>query len=167
MITERQMQVWLHRYMERKNRHSILPNVSMYGWEADLVCMTKAGYLHEIEIKVSRSDFKADFKKRKHLYLSKQLNITTDRIPNYFWYACPWGLIMPEEVPAYAGLIWINPRSYVHGNEEVWKAPRIHKSKVSDKRKEELFNVCYWRMWSSYDKIAKLQHKLEEKCISK
>jgi len=164
-VTERQMQVWLHQLMLKKSRHSILPNVSMYGWEADLVCMTKADYMHELEIKISRSDFKADFKKRKHMFLSGKIPLRGsmfERIPNYFWYVCPWGLIQPEEVPEYAGLIWVNTRSYITGTEEVWKAPKIHTNKVSDERKEDMRNVTYWRMWSAYDKIAKLQQKLDK-----
>lgn len=33
------------------------------SFEADLLAMTQAGYLHEVEIKVSRADFKKDFEK--------------------------------------------------------------------------------------------------------
>ncbi len=42
-------------------------NVFMYGWECDFFSMTSSGYAVEVEIKVSRSDFFADFKKKdKH-----------------------------------------------------------------------------------------------------
>lgn len=39
--------------------------------------------------------------------------------PNSFYYACPDGLIKPEEIPAYAGLIY--------GDRIIKKAPYIHK----------------------------------------
>ena len=33
--------------------------------ESDYLCITKSGYIHEIEIKISRSDFANDFKHKK------------------------------------------------------------------------------------------------------
>lgn len=48
-----------------KRSDIIVPNVSwgLLNHEADMVVMTKSGYLTEIEIKRSWEDFKADFKK--------------------------------------------------------------------------------------------------------
>jgi hypothetical protein len=37
-----------------------------HDWETDFFVRSKSGYAYEIEIKVSRSDYKADFKKPKH-----------------------------------------------------------------------------------------------------
>ena len=50
------------------------------------------------EIKVSRSDFKADNKMYTYLPLVHQLYLV-----------CPKGLIQPEELPIEIGLIWYNP----------------------------------------------------------
>jgi len=48
-------------------RNIIVPNV-WWGWglnhECDLVVLTKSGYAYEVEIKVSKSDLRADLKKR-------------------------------------------------------------------------------------------------------
>lgn len=42
-------------------KHTIvLPNVHFWGWESDLVSVSKAGYAYEYEIKVSRADFLAE-----------------------------------------------------------------------------------------------------------
>jgi hypothetical protein len=41
-------------------------NVYVHSWEADHFSMTSSNYAYEIEVKVSRSDFFADFKKPKH-----------------------------------------------------------------------------------------------------
>jgi hypothetical protein len=41
-------------------------NVFLHGWEADSFSVTSSMYSYEIEVKVSRSDFFADFKKPKH-----------------------------------------------------------------------------------------------------
>ena len=36
----------------------------VFGWESDKLIWTKAGYIYEFEIKISRSDYKNDFKQR-------------------------------------------------------------------------------------------------------
>lgn len=41
-------------------------NVFVHSWEADHFSVTSSGYSYEIEVKISRSDFLADFKKPKH-----------------------------------------------------------------------------------------------------
>lgn len=41
-------------------------NVYVHQWEADIFSVTSSNYSYEIEVKVSRSDFFADFKKPKH-----------------------------------------------------------------------------------------------------
>lgn len=50
-----------------------LPNVYVYNEESDLFSITKDDYAHEIEVKISKADFKADFKKRKHDIIEKCL----------------------------------------------------------------------------------------------
>lgn len=55
----------------------VLANTYVYNWECDYFGVSKSGYAYEIEIKVSRSDFFADFKKaKKHrmLQLAKEGN---------------------------------------------------------------------------------------------
>lgn len=41
-------------------------NVYVYKNESDYLCIHRNGFTTEVEIKISRSDFKADFKKPKH-----------------------------------------------------------------------------------------------------
>ena len=105
----------------------VAENMTAYtGGEADVMSMTKTGYVWEFEVKVSLSDFRADFKKKmKHDYLSRGHAYTV----NYFVYACPKGLIPLSRVPSYAGLYYITP----DGIEVVKKPPLLHKSK-HDKR---------------------------------
>lgn len=51
-------------------------NAYIYKWESDFFCISKSGYSIEVEIKVSVSDFKADFKKElKHKILSNPYKI--------------------------------------------------------------------------------------------
>lgn len=57
------------------------PNTTtVFYWEADLVSLTRAGLMHEYEIKCSRSDFLADFKKDKHRILDEMFK--TGRVGN-------------------------------------------------------------------------------------
>jgi len=70
--SERRIQEQLYRYLLRKSHHEMAPNISLYEWESDMVSLTKAGYVHEYEIKISRSDFKADAQKyTKHIVLEQ------------------------------------------------------------------------------------------------
>lgn len=82
--------------------HIIVPNISwgFLSHEADLVVISKAGCLKEIEIKRSFSDFKADFKKG-HTHGDRQNRITE------FYYAIPIELLekcLPL-IPEDAGII--------------------------------------------------------------
>lgn len=54
----------LHR--EFQSHKYQLSNNFIYTEESDFFSVTASGYAQEIEVKVSRSDFKADFKKGKH-----------------------------------------------------------------------------------------------------
>ena len=123
------------------------------------VKITGSGMTYEYEIKVSRSDFLADFKKtRKHSIL-QGLNKTnphkwsypvgkvdTEDVLqerdgsvgrcNYFYYVCKEGLIKEAEVPDYAGLIWI-----VGDDIEIKKkAPKLHSFKATQKL---IHKVCH------------------------
>jgi len=91
--------------------------------EIDVVSMNKNGYTTEYEVKISYSDFKADAKKVKkwNFYNNKIAN----RICNYFYYVCPQNLININEIPKFAGLIYIENDNIVF----IKKAKLIHKLK--------------------------------------
>lgn len=143
----------------------------VFNWESDKLIWTKSGYIYEFEIKISRNDFKNDFKNKidKHIILQSCLNgekympsfweyynrnkhlypvlekweehcreccknYFTDyyKKPNYFYYAVPDGLIKPDEVPKYAGLIYVGNRVGLRNFVTVKKAPMLHKQKYTD-----------------------------------
>jgi len=70
-------------YYVRQN--IVVPNCNwgFLNHEADLLVMSKAKYLTEIEIKRTWADFMADFKKR-HTHFDKKLA--------HFYYAVPWSI---------------------------------------------------------------------------
>lgn len=49
----------------------------VYGEESDFLTINRDGYAHELEVKISRGDFRADFKKSKHSMIPRVLNKET------------------------------------------------------------------------------------------
>jgi len=89
------------------------------------VCALKNRWVVNTEVKVSRGDFFRDFKKGKHRLIQK------GRYPaNYFYYACPQGLIKANEVPAWAGLLWVKDNGTVS---KVKAAKRINRKPQRDR----------------------------------
>ena len=59
--SESEVQDALWKRVGLQKRHPILtPNGHLWAWESDLISVTKAGYAHEYEIKISRADFLAE-----------------------------------------------------------------------------------------------------------
>lgn len=71
------------------------------GWSPErvdaILFNSRASFV--IETKISRSDFKADAK--------KIFRVDGKGVGTYRYYACPEGLIKPDELPAKWGLIWV------------------------------------------------------------
>ena len=203
-MTVREIQQSINRHF--KTHKYELNNSYVFDWESDFFSITTSGYAYEVEIKLSRSDFFADFKKDKHKlfkmvkegktgywlnsgpsfegdrinirykkmerrgrhydrygrygeklddgitydwrtdkYLTNQwqdyflfdkiinsniqgtriryVDLTTKNLPNKFIYACPKALIKPDEVPDYAGLMYVD----AFNCQVVKAAPFIHK----------------------------------------
>lgn len=105
--------------------------------------------MHEFEIKISRSDFKADAKKEKATQLVNGFYIAWGqqreiRRPNYFYYIVPDGLISVDEVPSYAGLGYAQSRFYIR----IVKQPaRLHAGKINDWQKRQLHRALTFRYW--------------------
>lgn len=114
-------------------------NLWIYEWESDIWLMTKSGYAYEVEIKISRNDYKNDFKHKvfKHTLLesSEKTDVDKRMSPNYFYYAVPTGLIAIDEVPDYAGLLYvtITDNAWSDRVDVIKKAPAMHKEKVDVK----------------------------------
>jgi len=105
-------------------------NVYVFQNESDFLAVSKSGYVWEVEIKISRADFKNDFKKTNWNGIKKHKVLTSENSflkPNKFCFAVPEGLIEKNEVPDYAGLI------YVAKNKDcqIIKQPKfLHKNKL-------------------------------------
>lgn len=118
-----------------------VPNTkSLWGrLESDLIVYTPSKVIHEIEIKLSRADFKQDFKK-----VSKHKRLSSGNCPvNKFTYACPEGLITEDMIPEYAGLIWI--RSEDSKPYTIVATPKINSRPLSEKTKDRMFRSLAWK----------------------
>lgn len=131
--------------------------------EADVFGINRNGYMYEFEIKRSRSDFQAEFrnKKYKHEKLTKRNAIRIydewDKgkrtgntyehimIPNRYYFACPPGLIKLDEVPDYAGLIYIDS-GYYNGLHEIKSAKLLHRNKANPKIYERVATILSQRI---------------------
>lgn len=90
------------------------------GYECDLLALTEAGYAHEVEIKVSLSDVKADLKK-DHGHLSERVKC--------FWFAMPADLVVRAEafIPARAGILAVREHGYSGEIIRIHRKPQVNR----------------------------------------
>lgn len=121
------------------NPKYMMNNLYVYDYESDYLAITRSGYAYEIEVKISHGDYINDFKKtNRHLSLRKGKDC-----PNYFFFCSPPGVIKPEEVPPYAGLLEVDmDGKYIR---TIVKAPKLHNDKF-DVHKYNLVDKFYYNM---------------------
>lgn len=132
--TTKQIQLAVGKMQVLKFHSPVCENVKylINDFELDVMSISKSGMLYEFEVKISRSDFLADKKKRKHEFYKNYPNYQ----PNYFSYACPKDLITLNEIGSNCGLYYFEDGEIT----EIRPPKRIHKS-VHDKNKV-LEKVC-------------------------
>lgn len=158
-FTEKSIQKIL-RYNFLSNLKYVIDNLYIWNWESDCLFITPSFVSYEVEIKISKSDFVNDFNKvAKHRILMSKL---TNQKPNYFYYGCPSGLIEINEVPVYAGLIWVDKYG---GCSVVKSAPKLHAEKF-DVVEHRLTDKFYYNMLEWKEKCNKIQQSTEYKSIA-
>ncbi len=137
------------------HQHQAFPNVMLGGGEMDLAVLTPAGYLTEIEIKLTARDWRDD--KLKDKWLPKYA--AARRQVKYFCYAVPVELMkdMPEDLVPEAGIIGLfweyESRRQLSPKWKCWgqwaKQPKPFKGaqKVSDEVRQTLLLSVYHRYW--------------------
>lgn len=128
--TEKTIQEGLAKYFWKRGHKISITNFSGSGFaETDFLSITEANYVYSFEIKISKSDFKNDFKHKghKHKRLKESQTQTNKRgLPNYFYFVTPEKLVDLRSIPEYAGLIYINNNQQI---EIIKKAKRLHTKK--------------------------------------
>jgi hypothetical protein len=143
------MEIYVARYFcPRVNL--IVPNISwgMFNHECDLLVLTKSGYAYEIEIKVSRSDLRADAEK-KHGHVSKKIK--------KLYFAIPDTLAdCVDLIPEHAGIIVVGPT----GRCKVTREARVNSShKFSDAEMFAFARLGTLRIWPMKEKILGLRRQ--------
>ena len=145
--------------------------------EADVFGINRNGYMYEFEIKRSRSDFKAEFKNKTfkheklrtrnavHVYDEWKNGKRTGEtyecvyIANRYFFVCPAGLIKPEEIPEYAGLIYVDKQ---------WSCPKemkpaklLHRNKANTRIYKRVATILSQRIifGCSYYTYQNKQHE--------
>jgi hypothetical protein len=147
-MTSKQIEKIIIRNLADRQFPIYLPRYQNQGFsEADVFGISRSGQMYEFEIKISRPDYFADFKNKihKHRELSQrdakctrnvwkkgkctEENFDQIGLPNRFYYACPEKLIAKEEIPEYAGLIYIDQNGKY---QEIKPAPLLHHHKANE-----------------------------------
>jgi hypothetical protein len=124
-----------------------LPNSFFAGAEADLLVLYPSGWLEEVEIKISISDFRREFKTKawKHGSLQGIYSHKDGQILRRFWFACPSELapkLLPE-IPEYAGLISVDNQLAIVKQAPTLKGCR----KLTDAEQKKLLRLTHVRFW--------------------
>lgn len=136
IISSLQLRFLNHKYQ--------INNAYIFKWESDFFSVSESGYVYEVEVKITRGDFKDDFNKvDKHLLLESADSQSFSKKPNKFFYAAPKGLLTTAMIPPYAGLIEVTSPSA--GAIVVKEAPFLHKEDSFTNLKDVLLDKFYYR----------------------
>lgn len=130
----------------------IVPNVWWgmgLNYEADLVCLSRSNYCTEIEIKVSKSDLKAD-KKKKHCHDSNLFK--------YLYFAVPEAMkdYALLHIPERAGLYVVKPK-WVEKVRNAEKNPAC--IKWTDKQRQKLMYLGTMRILGLKKNLLKARNE--------
>lgn len=130
---------------------AVVPNVSwsMLPWEADLLVLSRAGYLTEVEIKISLSDWKADFTKNKH---RADIGWRESQMIKQFYYAAPKALAARHaelSLPDGAGVVSVDDS----GISVLKRAEsRAGHRKLTDAEQSRLLRLAAIKAWGLFHK---------------
>lgn len=149
----------------------IVPNVSnmmgVVGFEADLLMISKSGYAHCIEIKVSKNDLKNDLKKKHINNLGEMVWNGKSALDHYYGKLKHFSYLVPEkieetainQIPEFAGLFIAYKPYTAHSQKniicikEIRKPKKIFNYKWTLKEKYEVARLGTLRILSLKKKI--------------
>lgn len=138
--TTAQLQMIMGRALAERRNLWVAQNSTHFfsNTECDVIAQAQSGYLVEVEIKRTSADAKVDKDKKRWVKLRKlwkKSGVIKDpsvfnikKMPNRYYMAAEAGVIKPEDLHPWAGLIHIYPESQTI--EVMRKAPLLHKQKV-------------------------------------
>lgn len=147
-----------HAYISQRcdfQQHHILTNHYHTDWEADILIIDAQGISHEIEIKLSKSDFKNDFKKSYinvatgERFLKHDKISSGDYVCNHFSFLLPMGMIAPEVIGEHCGII-----EFYH-NADTWETDFY-----VIREPKQIHPDPYWKFVDKEQFFRKLSHQL-------
>lgn len=167
-LTLTQIELGIARYFNFRN-NLVVPNVSwgMLNHEADIIVMSKSGYLTEVEIKRSWADFLADFRK-KHDH--------QDSLVSYYFYAVPSSILDKcraklEEVDPFKrwGLLSYSEETFTDGDVDCWvnlqylpsnSTQHNPSKKLTLEQQYQLARLGNMRSWTLKNKLVMKQKEI-------
>lgn len=151
-ISTAEMECVLSNYFDYR-ANLVVPNVhwGMNMHECDLLILSKAGYVTECEIKISKSDLLADAKK-VHGHRCAYIKKLFFAIPTYLEDCI-------EHIPPRAGIITVSPKDKHHGPRcRKIRNPQISTTawKMSDSDHYKIARLGALRIWRLKRKILDL-----------
>lgn len=145
----------------RKKGHKyrvVIPNVYPHPRykEMDIMAIRPSGYVEEIEVKLTKSDYAADFRKtlnikdglvnkNKHQALKEGLSLC-----NRFYFLMPQDLADGIVVPEHAGLYILSNSGWI---ELIKKAPLLHRRKITPEIEMNVLKNLQYRYWTQRIKL--------------
>lgn len=162
-ITTQEIEVALANFINPRV-NLVVPNVSwgFFNHECDMLAVSKSGYATEYEIKISKADLKADFKK-EHGHTDHRIKALYYVMPHYMKECAD---LIPEE----AGIIFVQEETtgYMRSNGErydkVFLGCRIFRHavesktpyKFTDAEKFQIARLGAMRIWGMKEKLNKV-----------
>lgn len=166
-MTAAEIEIALARYFNYR-RNIIVPNISWgfnFNHESDLLVITGAGYVTEIEIKVNKYDLIKDKIKPKW-----QLTNWRNKIKK-FYFAIPYNLLhllcgesqnklYPKiiHIPDFAGILYLKRNEYNHTYLEIskYREAEINKNarKLGSYEESHIAHLGAMRIWDLKEKLV-------------
>jgi hypothetical protein len=147
----------MHKFNIRQNL--IVPNVTDMSWlvafETDMLVLTPSGYAHGFEIKISKSDLLADFKKKQHINIDKTLSNGKKGMDHYFGKFKYFSYVVPEflkedalnTIPKFCGLYVCIDYNTRHIIKEIRSPKKLYNYKWSYEQKYQLARLGAMRIY--------------------
>ena len=149
----------------------IVPNVSDWSFlvkfEADLLVLTKSRYATAIEIKVTKSDLKADLKKSHIKEIEGVYNTLTPNMKRWysplkhFYYAVPENLMQDalNQIPPFCGLFIVKSTMLksginYHYVEQVKDPKTLYKNQWTEEQRYQLARLGTMRILRLKEKLV-------------
>lgn len=129
--------------------YASVPNVVSYtfcpGYESDLMCLSKSGVLHEVEIKISKSDLIKDKSKNECAH--------NGPLTSYVWFAVPADILekVQSDVAPEFGLVTVRsndvPEKLRYYTRVIRRPVKRTVPGLSVDQREQFLRIGVARMW--------------------